>query len=392
MVVGRDEVAEVVRWAEGIERVHECIAGRFRRPEPRRRALTYLRGLLSPVERKNGWQLAEQAGDATPDGVQRLLYNYRWEADLVRDDLRDYVVEHLGEADGVVVVDETGFLKKGDKSVGVQRQYSGTAGRIENCQVGVFLAYASAKGRTLLDREVYLPQVWSYDWERRREAGVPEDVCFRTKPQLAQLMLRRALESGVPFAWFTGDEVYGSDRKLRLWLEREEIPHVMAIKSNEKLWAWTDKGPLQERADRLASGVEESAWVRCSAGNGAKGPRVYDWAAVEIRPLREPGKGHWLLARRSLAKPGELAYYVCFGPAETALEELVRVAGTRWAIEECFEEAKGEVGLDQYEVRRWDGWYRHITLAMLAQAYLTVIRHQAMEQGEKGATSVPMKN
>ena len=392
MVVGRDEVAEVVRWAEGIERVHECIAGRFRRPEPRRRALTYLRGLLSPVERKNGWQLAEQAGDATPDGVQRLLYNYRWEADLVRDDLRDYVVEHLGEADGVVVVDETGFLKKGDKSVGVQRQYSGTAGRIENCQVGVFLAYASAKGRTLLDREVYLPQVWSDDWERRREAGVPEDVCFRTKPQLAQLMLRRALESGVPFAWFTGDEVYGSDRKLRLWLEREEIPHVMAIKSNEKLWAWTDKGSLQERADRLASGVEESAWVRCSAGNGAKGPRVYDWAAVEIRPLREPGKGHWLLARRSLAKPGELAYYVCFGPAETALEELVRVAGTRWAIEECFEEAKGEVGLDQYEVRRWDGWYRHITLAMLAQAYLTVIRHQAMEQGEKGATSVPMKN
>ena len=331
-------------------------------------------------------------GDATPDGVQRLLYNYRWEADLVRDDLRDYVVEHLGEADGVVVVDETGFLKKGDKSVGVQRQYSGTAGRIENCQVGVFLAYASAKGRTLLDREVYLPQVWSDDWERRREAGVPEDVCFRTKPQLAQLMLRRALESGVPFAWFTGDEVYGSDRKLRLWLEREEIPHVMAIKSNEKLWARTDKGPLQERADRLASGVEESAWVRCSAGNGAKGPRVYDWAAVEIRPLREPGKGHWLLARRSLAKPGELAYYVCFGPAETALEELVRVAGTRWAIEECFEEAKGEVGLDQYEVRRWDGWYRHITLAMLAQAYLTVIRHQAMEQGEKGATSVPMKN
>ena len=392
MVVGRDEVAEVVRWAEGIERVHECIAGRFRRPEPRRRALTYLRGLLSPVERKNGWQLAEQAGDATPDGVQRLLYNYRWEADLVRDDLRDYVVEHLGEADGVVVVDETGFLKKGDKSVGVQRQYSGTAGRIENCQVGVFLAYASAKGRTLLDREVYLPQVWSDDWERLREAGVPEDVCFRTKPQLAQLMLRRALESGVPFAWFTGDEVYGSDRKLRLWLEREEIPHVMAIKSNEKLWARTDKGSLQERADRLASGVEESAWVRCSAGNGAKGPRVYDWAAVEIRPLREPGKGHWLLARRSLAKPGKLAYYVCFGPAETALEELVRVAGTRWAIEECFEEAKGEVGLDQYEVRRWDGWYRHITLAMLAQAYLTVIRHQAMEQGEKGATSVPMKN
>ena len=171
MVVGRDEVAEVGRWAGGIERIHECIAGRFRRPEPRRRALAYLQGLLSPVERKNGWQLAERAGDATPDGVQRLLYNYRWDADLVRDDLRGYVVEHLGDADGVLVVDETGFLKKGEKSAGVQRQYSGTAGRIENCQIGVFLAYASAKGRTLLDRELYLPQVWADNWERRREAG-----------------------------------------------------------------------------------------------------------------------------------------------------------------------------------------------------------------------------
>ena len=392
MVVGRDEVAEVARWAEGIERVHECIAGRFRRPEPRRRALDYLRGLLSPVERKNGWQLAEQAGEATPDGVQRLLYNYRWDADLIRDDLRDYVVEHLGDADGVLVVDETGFLKKGGKSVGVQRQYSGTAGRIENCQVGVFLTYAGAKGRTLLDRDLHLPQVWAQDRERREEAGVPEDAVFRTKPQLAQLMLERAADSGVPFSWFTGDEVYGSDRKLRRWLEREEIPHVLAIKSNEKLWAWTDKGPLPVRADRLASGVEESAWVRCSAGNGAKGPRVYDWTAVKIRPLREPGKGHWLLARRSLAKPGELAYYLCFGPAETTLAELVRVAGTRWAIEECFEEAKGEAGLDQYEVRRWDGWHRHITLAMLAHAYLTVIKYQAMEQGEKGATTARMKS
>ena len=271
MVVGSDEVAEVAQWAEGIEQVHERIAGRFRRPEPRRRALAYLRGLLSPVERKNGWQLAEQAGDATPDGVQRLLYNYQWDADQVRDDLRGYVVEYLGCAAGVVVVDETGFLKKGEKSAGVQRQYSGTAGRIENCQVGVFLAYAGAKGRVLLDRELYLPQVWADDWERRREAGVPESVRFRTKPQLAQLMLGRALEAGVPFVWFTGDEVYGSDRKLRLWLEREEIPHVMAIKSNEKLWALTDRGPLQVRADRLASGVAESAWVRCSAGNGAKG-------------------------------------------------------------------------------------------------------------------------
>ena len=392
MVVGRDEVAEVARWAEGIERVHQCIAGRFRRPEPRRRALEYLKGLLSPVERKNGWQLAEHAGDSTPYGVQRLLSGYVWDADLVREDLRQYVVEHLGDGDAVLVVDETGFLKKGDKSAGVQRQYSGTAGRIENSQVGVFLAYASAKGRTLLDRELYLPQVWAEDWERRREAGVPESVGFRTKGQLARQMLQRAVESELPFAWFTGDEVYGSDRNLRLWLEQEGVPHVLAIKRNEKLWALTDKGPLQVRADRLASQVDEADWIRCSAGDGAKGPRIYDWAVVDIRPLREPGNGYWLLARRSLAKPDELAYYVCFGPAGTTLEELVRVAGTRWGIEVCFEEAKGEVGLDQYEVRKWDGWYRHITLAMLAHAYLMVIKHHALAQGEKGATTAPMKD
>ena len=388
MAVVMDDAAEVVRWAEGIEKVHECIAGRFRRPEPRRRALEYLQGLLSSVERKNGWQLAEQAGDATPDGVQRLLSTYRWDADQVRDDHRDYVVEHLGDADGVLVVDETGFLKKGDKSVGVQRQYSGTAGRIENSQVGVFLAYAGVKGRTLLDRELYLPQVWAKDWERRREAGVPEHVEFRTKPQLAQMMLERAVESGIPFGWVTGDAVYGSDRNLRRWLEREGIPHVLAIKSNEKLWAWTEKGPRQVRADRLASWVDECDWHRLSAGDGAKGPRFYDWTTVAIRPLREPGKEYWLLARRSIAKPAELAYYVCFGPSGTAMAELVKVAGRRWAIEECFEEAKGQVGLDQYEVRRWDGWYRHITLAMLAHAYLAVIRYQATTPvclEEKGA-------
>ena len=372
-----DDAAEVARWAEGIERVHECIAGRFRRAEPRRRVLEYLRGLLSSVERKNGWQLAEQAGDATPDGVQRLPCTYRWDADQVRDDLRDCVVEHLGAADGVLVVDETGFLKKGSQSVGVPRQYSGTAGRIENSPVGVFLAYAGARGRTLLDRELYLPQVWAEDRERRREAGVPEYVEFRTKPQLAQRMLERAVGSGIPCGWVTGDAVYGSDRNLRRWLEEEGIPQVLAIKSNEQLWAWTEKGPRQVRVDRLASWVDESGWQRLSAGDGAKGPRFYDWTTVAIGPLREPGKEYWLLARRSIAKPAELAYYVGFGPSGTAMAELVQVAGRRWAIEECFEAAKGPVGLDQYEVRRWDGWYRHITLAMLAHAYRAVIRYQA---------------
>ena len=332
------------------------------------------------MERKNGWQLAEQAGDATPYGVQHLLSSYIWDADLVRDDLRDYVVEHLGDANGVLVVDETGFLKKGNKSAGVQRQYSGTAGTDRELPDWGILDLRYCQGEDPAGPGALPAQVWVDDQERREEAGVPEKVAFRTKPQLARRMLERAVESGVPFGWATGDEVYGNDRNLRLWLERRDIPHVLAIKSNEKLWAWTDKGPRQVRADRLASGVEESGWVRLSAGDGAKGPRVYDWALVDIRPLREPGKGYWLLARRSVAKPEELAYYVCYGPAGTTLEELVRVAGTRWAIEECFEEAKGQVGLDQYEVRRWDGWYRHITLAMLAHAYLAVVRRQASSQ------------
>ena len=200
MAKEREEVLEVARWAAGIEGVHGCIAGRFHRSEPRRRALDYLKGLISPLERKNGWQLAERAGDSTPDGVQRLLSTYRWDADLVRDDLRSYVIEHLVDEDGVLVVDATGFLKKGTKSVGVQRQYSGMAGRIENCQVGVFLTYATSGGRVLLDRELYLPQVWADDGERRREAGVPEEVTFCTKPQLAQEMLERAVESGIPSA------------------------------------------------------------------------------------------------------------------------------------------------------------------------------------------------
>ena len=272
-----EDVAEVARWAKGIEGVHECIAGRFRRPEPRRRALDYLRGLLSPVERKNGWQLAEQAGDATPYGVQHLLSTYVWDAGLVRDDLRDYVVEHLGDVHGVLVVDETGFLKKGNKSVGVQRQYSGTAGRIENCQIGVFLTYASAQGRTLLDRELYLPRLWADDLERRREAGVPEKVAFRTKPQLARRMLERSLESGVPFGWVTGDEVYGNDRRLRLWLERRDVPHVLVVRSNERLWAETDRGWRQVRADPAGAwggGTRLGAAERGRRGQGSSGLRL----------------------------------------------------------------------------------------------------------------------
>ena len=342
MVAREDEVAEVARWSEGIERIHERIGGRFRRPEPRRRALDYLKGLLSLVERKNGGSLLSRRGTPHRTGCNACCPatggTPTWFATI-------WLVTLWSTWATLTAYwwwTRPGSSRKGNKSAGVQRQYSGTAGRIENCQIGVFLAYACSKGRALLDRELYLPQVWAGDVERRREAGVPRDAVFRTKPQLARRMLERALESGVPFGWVTGDEVYGSDRNLRLWLEQEGIPHVLAIKSNEKLWVWTEKGPQQVRADRLAAQVEVTDWVRCSAGDGAKGPRLYDWATVEIRPLREPGRGYWLLARRSIAKPDELAYYVCFGPSGTAMAELVRVAGRRWAIEECFEEAKGQ--------------------------------------------------
>src|SRR3954464_6377328 len=373
-------VAAVEHWAGGLETLHARVGRRFARAEPRRRALAYLRGLLSSVERKNGWQLAELAGEPTPDGMQHLLARADWEADAVRDDLRAYVAEHLGDAQAVLVVDETGFLKKGTKSVGVQRQYSGTAGRIENCQIGVFLAYASARGRTFLDRELYLPKERAADRERRQEAAGPDTVAFRTKPQLARAMLERALDAGVPAAWVTGDEIYGGDRRLRLWLEERQMPHVLAVKSTGPLW--TRPSWRQVAAKTLAAAIPAGEWERLSAGEGAKGPRVYDWARVPIRALPEPGWDYWLLVRRSVADPTELAYYVCFCPAGTPLAELVRVAGSRWAIEESFETAKGEVGLDHYEVRRWPGWYRHITLALLAHAYLTVTRAAAVEKGE----------
>jgi SRSO17 transposase len=374
-------------WAEELDRVHRRLGPRFVRSEPRQRVRAYLAGLLGPVERKNGWQLAELAGEATPTGMQRVLSGSHWDADAVRDDLRTYVVEHLGDPGAVLVIDETGFLKKGTKSVGVKRQYSGTAGRIENCQIGVFLVYASQHGRTFLDRELYLPQEWVDDAERRLEAGVPTDLTFQTKPELAQQMLARALAADVPVAWVTGDEVYGGARRLRLWLEAEQQPFVLAIKRSEPLWVLTERGPLEWSAADIAATVAPADWTCLSAGDGAKGPRLYDWTRVAIRPLRERGWEHWLLVRRSLSDPEDLAYYVCYAPAGTSLEELVRVAGARWAIEACIEEAKGEVGLDQYEVRKWGGWYRHITLALFAHAMLTVIRVQIGEKGGVSAVS-----
>jgi SRSO17 transposase len=376
------EIEEVQAWAAGLEAVHARISPRFARAEPRRRALAYLRGLLGNVGRKNGWQLAEHAGEATPDGMQRLLATADWDPDLVRDDLRAYVVEHLGDLGAVLVVDETGFLKKGTTSVGVQRQYSGTAGKVDNCQLGVFLAYASSRGRAFIDRELYLPKAWTEDPERCRAAGVPEQVGFRTKPQLAQLLLERALEAGVPASWVTADEVYGQDPALRGWLEGRRMAHVLAIKSSELLAV--GDGPAKLSAAQLAAAVPAEAWVGASAGQGAKGRRLYDWTRIQLTPPAVSGWQRWLLVRRS-RRDGELAFSACYGPASTSLVGLVRVAGIRWAIEDGFQQAKNEVGLDHYQVRRWPGWYRHITLALLAYAFLVVTRTKATSSnGAKG--------
>jgi SRSO17 transposase len=324
-------LAEIQGWAAELDAVVARIAPRFPRREVRQRVRGFLRGLLGPVERKNGWQLAEQAGDSTPDGMQRLLNHARWDADAVRDEVRAYVVEHLGDGAGVLVVDETGFVKKGTKSAGVQRQYTGTVGKKENCQVGVFMAYASGRGAALVDRELYLPESWTADRARCQQAAIPDQVGFQTKPQLALLMLERALDSGIPVAWVTGDEAYGGDARLRLWLEARQVPHVLAVKRTQHVIAMN---LLPTPAEDLIAAVKKDAWQTLSAGAGAKGPRVYDWVAVQIRPLREPGVGHWLLARRSL-DDGEVAYYLCYGPAGTTLAELVGIAGTRWTVEVC---------------------------------------------------------
>jgi SRSO17 transposase len=381
------DIEEVQAWAAGLDALHARIAGRFSRAEPRRRVLAYLRGLLGNVGRKNGWQLAEHAGERTPDGMQRLLATAGWDPDLVRDDLRAYVVEHLGDPAAVLVVDETGFLKKGTTSVGVQRQYSGTAGKVDNCQLGVFLAYAGPKGRAMIDRELYLPQNWTDDPARCRAARVPEQVGFRTKPQLAQRMLERALDAGVPAAWVTADEVYGGSPALRGWLEDRGVWHVLAVKCTEPLAVHGPQGPMRQSAEQLAAVVPAEQWIACSAGHGAKGRRLYDWTRVELATPAAAGMARWLLVRRS-RRDGELAFYGCYAPAATPLVGLVRVAGTRWAVEEGFQQAKGEVGLDHYEVRKWPGWYRHVTLALLAHAFLAVTRTRATSpERTKGDTA-----
>jgi SRSO17 transposase len=345
----------------------------FRRQHAHRHACAYLRGLLSSAERKNGWQLAEETGYRQPRSIQRVLDRSVWDADAVRDELRAYVVAAFGDPAGVLVVDETGFLKQGTHSVGVKRQYSGTAGRIENCQIGVFVGYASPKGRTGLDYALYLPQEWADDPVHRAAAGVPEKVRFQTKPQLALTRLERALDGGVPAAWVTADEVYGGDGAFRRALEERQQAYVLAVKRTQTVTTFPPAQPIGYwHAQELAAAQPASSWRQLSCGEGAQGERVYDWLYLELRPGLQEGWAHGLLVRRSIRTPDELAYYLVFAPTSASVEEIVRVAGTRWSIETFFKQAKGQVGLDHYEVRSWQGWHRHMTLALWALAILAV--------------------
>jgi SRSO17 transposase len=386
-------IAEPGATFQRINEITERIGPRFGRSETRDLSALYLETLLKPVARKNCWQLAEVASENNPYGMQRLLCHAKWDADAVRDDLRDYVMEYLGELEGIGVIDETGFIKQGEKSVGVQRQYSGTAGKIENCQIGVFLVYVSSKGNAFLDRELYLPESWADNPARRKEAGVPKKIKFATKQKLAKIMLERAMKAGIRFSWITSDAIYGSNWELRNWLEKERQPYVLAVRSNQYVW-WQDF--RQWRVDKLADEVLPDAWKRLSIGAGSKGLRLYDWAWIRLPKFESTSVadwGRWLLVRRSIEKPDEIAYYLAAGPSApctgeagpegVSLEKLAGIAGKRWAIEMAFEEAKGEAGLDEYEVRKWESWYRHITLSLFAHAYLVVCRVFGDKKGAK---------
>lgn len=372
-------------WKRELQRSHDSIADLFTRSEVRERSYAYLQGLLSHCERKNGWQLAEWMGEIAPYRVQHLLDRACWDADQARDRVREYVLERLSALDAVLIVDETGFLKKGVHSVGVKRQYTGTAGRIENSQVGVFLCYASSRGAALVDRELYLPEEWAADRERSSAAAVPEDRKFATKPELAQKMIARALRAGAACAWVAGDEVYGNNGKLRAWLEEKQLGYVMAVACDQRM-RWPDQ--QLRRVDEIARNLPALAWERLSAGEGSKGERLYDWTM--IAGWQQDGWTHGLLVRRSIEQEPEHAYYWFHAPAAKAtLGTLVHVAGQRWQIEQAFQTAKGECGLDHYEVRSWHGWHRHITLAMLAHAVLAILRSQGEKNSRRASSTQP---
>jgi SRSO17 transposase len=388
---------ELATWAADFAAFHARLADLFARAEPREQVAKHLRGLLSGGERKNGWRLAELMGDASPDRMQRLLYQADWDADAARDRLQRFVIEHFGDPEAIGVVDETGFLKKGRHSVGVQRQYSGTAGRVENSQVATFLSYASLRGHAFLDRRLFLPEQWADDPARRERAKVPAAVAHQTKPQQAAAMLAHAWAQGAPMRWVAGDEVYGDAPALRATIRAHGRWYVLAVAKTTPVWIARPAvlppklatGGRPQTRPRLAPGAPPAQpvaavvaawpaaqWQRLTVAEGEKGPRTYDWAGARVVECEEqlPGVDAWLLARRSISDPSDLAYYLSYAPADTPLLTLARVAATRYTVEQCIEEAKGEAGLDEYEVRSWPSWHRHITLAMLAHAWLAAIR------------------
>jgi SRSO17 transposase len=397
---------DTTAWAADFEAFHARFAGYFARREPREQVVKYVHGLLSSVQRKNSWQIAEAVGDSDPQPTQRLLYSATWDADAVRDELQHYVVEQFGDANGIGVLDETGFLKKGTKSVGVKRQYSGTAGKVENCQIGVLLSYVSPYGHTFLDRRLYLPTEWCQDRARRDDAKVPQEVVFQTKPQLGGAMLRHAWTQGVPMRWVTGDEVYGNAPDLRALIATQDgVHYVLAVAAKCPVWAERPSvaAPTPHTGDRphakgrlapdapgastvsaIVAAWPEAQWQRLTVAAGEKGLRTYDWAQGRVVESQRglPGPTCWLLARRSIGDPTDIAYYLSDASGDTPLRTLACVAAARWTVEQCIEESKGEVGLDEYEVRYWQSWHRHITCAMLAHAWLAHVRSRAW--GEKG--------
>lgn len=361
----------LLAWEQELAALKARVGRVVGRRELRETGADFLDGLLSGIERKTGWLMAEQSGAERPYRMQSLLGRSQWDADRLRDEVRDYVVEALGDADGVLIVDETGFVKKGDRSAGVARQYSGTAGRIENCQVGVFLAYASRYGQALIDRQLYLPENWTKDRARCAQASIPASVEFATKPKMARAMVEAALDAGVPCAWVLGDAVYGADSSLRRMLEGRHQPYALAVRSTHAMRRGGDRWFEMTSPEELAGELAPEDWACHAAGEGAKGPRLYDWARIRRPWTSDKGFEHWLLVRRKRSKSAEKAYYLVFAPPGSTLAELAAVAGLRWAVEECFQRAKDDLGLDHCEARSWHGWHRHMSLCMAALAFLS---------------------
>ena len=370
-------------WASSLRDVKALIRPLFTQERVAASAGLFLDGLLGDERRKTGWMRAEAAGDPGPWRQQAILGRGRWDADALRDIVGDYVLETLADPEAVLVIDETGFLKQGKASCGVRRQYTGSAGKVTNCQIGVFATYVSRHGHAFVDRALYLPKVWTDDPPRMAAARVPETVTFATKPDLALKMIHRAIAKDTPFAWVAADSVYGVG-DIEMALRRAGKGYVLGVNSNHHFRSWSGKPPLSGTAEEIACDLDPSAWKRLSAGEGTKGPRLHDWAYCELADLDaaeydEDRSGAWtrgLLIRRNIAD-GDLAFFTTWCPAGTGVETLVKVEGHRWAIEDSFETAKNELGLDHNETRSWHGWHRHVSLVMLAFAMMAAIRRHA---------------